>query len=254
MATATTPPVQAPEPESIGSIGRIFGVFFSPKATFESIVRRPTWVLPLLLIMIVSLGAGATLGRRIGWRALIEQQIQRNTMAQQRLEQLKPEQREQIITQQAKFVPLTVYLGTTLGTAIAMVVIAAIFLGVFNLIGGVQMRFSTSLSIVAHAWMPMVITGLLAILILFLKDPATVDPQNIVASNAAIFLGDGAARWRSVLLGSLDLFSFWVMGLLATGYAAVNRKKLSFATAFAVVFCVWLIYVLGRTGIAAAFS
>ena len=45
MATATLQ--QAPEaPEKVNSFGRIVGVIFSPKETFESIARRPTWLVP----------------------------------------------------------------------------------------------------------------------------------------------------------------------------------------------------------------
>ncbi len=81
-----------------------------------------------------------------------------------------------------------------------------------------------------------------------------MDPQNIVASNPAVFLADGAAAWLVTLLGSIDLFSIWVVLLLSVGYSAVNPKKLSFGKAFGAVFGVWLIYVLLRVGIAAAFS
>ena len=252
MASTTVPPAEVPE--SGNSISRIFGALFSPKATFESIVRRPTWLVPLLLLTLVSMGAGFAIGQRMGWRPLIEQQIQKNPSAQRRLEQLTPEQRQQIIDQQVKYVPISVYVASTLGSAVVLVIIAAVFLGIFNLASGVPMGFATSLSIAVYAWTPRLIYGLLAILILFLKDPSTVDPQNIVASNPAVFLADGAAAWLATLLRSLDLFSFWVMGLLSVGYSAVNPKKLSFGKAFATVFGVWLIYVLVRVGLAAAFS
>ncbi len=47
MASAETPSPATTGSDS--SFGRIIGVLFSPKPTFESIVRRPTWVLPLIL-------------------------------------------------------------------------------------------------------------------------------------------------------------------------------------------------------------
>lgn len=252
MASTIAPSAEAPE--SGNSFRRIIGALFSPKPTFESIVKRPTWLVPTLLITVVSIAAGVTIGQRMGWRGLLEQQMQKNPIAQRRLEQLNPEQRQQMIDQQLKFIPATVYVTSAVSPAILLIVVAAILLGMFNLVGGVSMRFTTSFGIVAYAWTPMLISGLLAIVILFLKGPSTLDPQNIVASNAAMFLPDNAARWMSVLLGSLDLFSFWVMLLLALGFSAVNPKKLSFGKAFATILGVWLFYVLVRVGIAAALS
>ena len=46
------PAQKLPPPQATGSdnsFGRIIGVLFSPKPTFESIVRRPTWVVPVVL-------------------------------------------------------------------------------------------------------------------------------------------------------------------------------------------------------------
>ena len=56
---ATTASMPAPEAQSqpvISPIGRIIGVFFSPKATFEDIVRKPSWVLPVVLLTLFSIG------------------------------------------------------------------------------------------------------------------------------------------------------------------------------------------------------
>ena len=252
MASTTVPPAEVPE--SVSSISRIFGALFSPKATFESVVRRPTWLVPLLVATLISICGGIVAGHRLDWRTVVEQQIQKRPSAQRRIEQLPPEQREQALTQQAKIIPITVYAASVVGPAIIIVVVAAVYLGVFNLVRGVPMKFSTSMSIMAYAWMPQVINGLLAILILCLKDPATIDVQNIVASNAAVFLSDGAAQWLSTLLGAIDIFSIWVMVLMSIGYSAVNPKKLTFGKAFGTVVGVWLILLLMRVGLAAAFS
>ena len=46
MASATLPSAEVPEHGN--SFARIFGVLFSPKATFQSIVRQPTWVVPII--------------------------------------------------------------------------------------------------------------------------------------------------------------------------------------------------------------
>jgi hypothetical protein len=102
--------------------------------------------------------------------------------------------------------------------------------------------------------MPKVISGLLGIVVLLVKDPATIDLNNLVASNAGAFLADNSPKWLVALLTPVDLFSFWVMILMAIGYSAAAPKKLSSVKAFAWIFSLWVVYVLVRVGLTAAFS
>jgi hypothetical protein len=256
MASAETPsPSTSPAAAgSDSSFGRIFGVLFSPKATFESIVRRPTWVLPLILLVFVGVAATTAITQRVGWRAVIDREIEKSPKAQKRLEQLPPEKRDERLNVQAKFTPYFVYGVNVLAPFIVAVVAGAIFMVAFNVVGGTKITFKTSLAIYAYAWVPGLIAGLLAILVLFIKDPSTVDVKNLVASNPGALMSDDSPRWLVSLLTSLDLFSFWNIILLAIGYRAADPKKISFGMALGTVVGVWLIYVLLGVGWNAAFS
>lgn len=248
MASPTVPTPEAPA--SANSFGRIFGALFSPKATFESIAQRPTWLAPLVVLCVLSTAIIAVFGQRVGWHDFMTRQIESNS----RTAQLSTEQKNQIIAQQEKFAPFGAYGGVVIGTFVGAVVIAAIFLGVFNLTSGTKIGFKTSLGIVSYGWVPGIVAGLLGLLILFLKDPSTVDLENLVASNPAALLSSESPKWLASLLRSLDLFSFWMMILMAIGYSATNPKKISFGKALGSIVAVWLVYVLVKVGIAAAFS
>jgi hypothetical protein len=260
MASPETPiPATSPAPSSgsggsDSSFGRIFGVLFSPKPTFEAIVRRPTWILPLMLFVFVGVAATTVITQRVTWRAVIDREIAKSPKAQKRLEQLAPEQRDQQLNIQAKYTPYFVYGINVLAPFIVAVVAGAIFMVAFNVVGGTKIAFKTSLAIYAYAWVPGLIAGLLAILVLFIKDPSTIDVKNIVASNPGALLSDDSPKWLVSLLSSLDLFSFWEMILLAIGYRAADPKRISFAMALGTVVSVWLIYVLLGVGWNAAFS
>jgi hypothetical protein len=52
------------------------------------------------------------------------------------------------------------------------------------------------------------------------------------------------------LCKNIDLLEFWKLILLAIGFAAVNPRKLKGAKSFTVVFTMFLVYVVLRTGIA----
>jgi Yip1 domain len=248
MTSSPVATVEAPEPT--GAIARIIGVLFSPKATFQSIAKRPTWLAPIILLSLVSLGLVGLFGHRVGWRGFFEKQDSNSS----RFEQIPPEQQRQTLDNQVKYGPPFVYGVAAISTVIAAVIIAAVLLGVFNGLGGAKFSFKTSLGIVAHAWIPGLILGLLGALVLFAKDPATIDLQNLVASNAGAFLSSNSPKWLIAMLTSLDVFSFWYMILMGIGYSAAAPKKLSFAKAFFTIFGLWAVYVLVRVGLTAAFS
>lgn len=252
MASAPTPSPETTAP--VSSVGRIFGVIFSPKPTFESIVQKPTWVLPLVVICLLSVVIIFIFGQRVGWRSFMERQNQSNSRVQKQMESMTADQREQMLETQTKWASVIGYIGAVLGTFIAAVVVAAVLMAAFNVVGGAKVGFVTSLSIVSYSWVPGIIGGLLGLLILFLKDPSTVDIQHLVAANAGAFLAEDSPKWLETLLSSFDLFIFWTMILMGIGYSATNPKKISFGKGLGTVVGVWLIYVLIKVGFAAAFS
>src|ERR1700735_4661997 len=163
MASPVTPiPEAAP---SVSAIGRIFGAIFSPKPTFESIAQRPTWILPLILVCLVSVTVVFVFGQRVGWRGFMERQNQTNARLQKQMESMTPDQREKMLETQTKYASIFGYVGGVLGTFTGALLVAAVFLAAFNLIAGAKVGFTTSLGIVAHSWVPGIIAGLLGIFI-----------------------------------------------------------------------------------------
>ncbi|HKQ85321.1 MAG TPA: Yip1 family protein [Candidatus Acidoferrales bacterium] len=251
MASTAT---QAPE-ESGNSIGRIWGVLFSPKATFAAIAQKPTWLAPVLLSLVVSIALVTVFTNRVGWQRFTERQIALNPSAQARMDQLSPEQRATqiaIVTKITEFA--TIGIAVT-GPFLFTLIFAAIFLGLFKLGYGAQVNLKTSMGVVAYAFVPRILYALVGILVIFLKDPSQVDLQNLLASNPGALLSpETTARWLVVLATQIDFFTFWVMILLAMGYHAANPKKVSTAGAFAGIAGLWLIWVIVIVGFTAAVS
>ncbi len=249
MASTSTSPAQAPETES-NSVARIFGVLFSPKATFQSIVRRPTWWLPIVVLILLAVVVVGIFDQRGGWPPYLQKQMESNS----RFQQLTSQQQQQQLAVALKYTPPFVYGEVAVVVPLAIIIMAAIFLAIFNLVHGTQIKFKTALSIVSYAWVPGIISGLLGIVVISLKDPATVDLQNIVAANASAFISSDVARWKVMLLSSVDIFTFWEMFLMAIGFGVAAPRKLTTAKAFVSIFVVWLVYVLIKVGATAAFS
>src|SRR6266436_8566427 len=211
-----TTPVPAPEAQarSISSFGRIIGVFFSPKNTFEDIVRKPSWMLPIVLLTVLSLAVSFCINQRINWREFMSQQIEKNP----RSANMSAEQKDQQIEGGAKISPMFTWAIGVCGPIIFVLVMALVMWGAYNLLGGANTNFATSFGITAHAALTGLINSLLLILVLFVKPPGTVDLENPVATNLAAFLPDDSAKWLIALLKSIDVFTFWTLILLAIGF------------------------------------
>jgi len=256
MANAETPTsASSPAPSSgtggsDNSFGRIFGVLFSPKPTFEAIVRRPTWLVPVVLGCVFFIAVVGVFTQRGGWPSFFEKQAANSS----RMQKLSAEDREVTINRQIKVAPIAAYIEGVIIPPIAALVVAGVLLLVFNLSVGTTIEFKTSLGIVAYAWVPWLIHATLSILILFLKDPATVDLQNVVASNPGALLSDDAAKWLMTLLSSIDIFAIWTMILLAIGFSATDPKKLSFGKSLVLVIIPWILFTVAKVGLVSAFS
>jgi Yip1 domain len=249
MGTVTTAPAAEAQPP-INHFGRLIGVFFTPKETLASIAERPSWVMPVVVMTVLGIGVGFALNQRVNWRDVASKRIEESSRASQ----LSPEQKEQQLAMSERISPAIAYCIGAFVPILLAVIVGGVMLGAFNLLGGANANFKVSMGIVAHAYFVSIISSLLFVLILYLRPPGTVDLENPVAANVAAFLPDGTAKWLVTLGTAIDLFSFWIMILIAIGFAAFNPKKLKFGSAFGIVLSVWAVYEIIRVGFAFIFS
>ena len=252
MATSPTPmPEAQAQPEAaISPFGRVIGVLFSPQATFEDIARSPSWVLPILLTTVLSLISVIALNQRMDWRSFIIQQMEKSPRAAQ----LSADQKQQQAETAAKFTVGIVYASGLLVPIGFALLVGLVMWGAYNLLAGAGARFSQAFSVVAHAGLVGIVSTPLFLLVLFLKPPGTIDPENPLATNLAALLAEDSAKWLVALLKSFDIFVLWTLLLIAIGFAAVNPRKLRGAKSFTIAFSVWAVYVLCRVGWAFIFS
>lgn len=238
--------MSAPEPPGPqhSEIARLTGVFWDPKPVYEDLAARPRWWTPLILATLVSLAFLYGFSHRVGWERFLEQEFRSNP----RLQQLSIEQQRTILAQQTKIVGITSYAGAVVGTALVCLAVAAVFLFVFRSFAGADLTFRQSFSIAVYSFLPNVLASALAILVMFLADPADFDLRNPLMLNAGwLVRSETAANWLRALAASIDLFSIWAMLLLALGFS-VASKKLRYSKALALVIVVWLVYVGLKTG------
>ncbi|MBI3697257.1 MAG: YIP1 family protein, partial [Acidobacteria bacterium] len=85
------------------------------------------------------------------------------------------------------------------------------------------------------------VSSLIGIPILLAKEPDAVDLRNVVMANPS-FLFDQAEQHKLYMVASsFDLFSFWVIALMAIGISRLTGK--SRGAALLVVLIPWALYV-----------
>jgi len=246
-----TTPVPAAEPSAaISPLGRIFGALFSPKPTFEDIARKPSWILPVILTTVFSILAVTALNQRMNWREYVIQKMEKDPRAAQ----LSADQKEKQADISAKVTVYIVYAAGVFAPILSAVILGAIMMGAYNLLGGAGASFSQSMAIAAHAGLVGLVSTPIFLLVLFLRPAGTIDPENPVVTNVAAFLPEESAKWLLALCKSLDIFTFWTLILLAIGFAAVNPRKLKGSTSYVIAFSVWGVYVVVKVLWAFIFS
>jgi Yip1 domain len=242
---ATTAVSASPEPQpSMSAMARIFGVFFSPKNTFADVVRKPSWIVPIVVLTLFSLSVSFSLNQRVDWRQVASERIEKSSRASQP----SPEQKEQQLAVSAKISPAISYGFGLLGPILGALVIALIMMGAYNLMSGAGVNYGTSLAITSHAFVPGLLSSLIFLLVLWVRPPGTIDLENPVATNIAAVLPEGTAPWLLALCKNIDVFTFWTLILIAMGFAAASPKKLKGGKAFTIAFSALALWIVLRVG------
>jgi hypothetical protein len=249
--TIAVPPAAPEQPQAhMSAFSRLLGVLYAPQKTYEDIVRKPSWVLSIVVITLFSIAVSVGINQRMNWREFISKQIEKSPQAAQ----LSAEQKEQRIEGGAKITPIVTYCIGVIGPILGALIFALVFWGAYSLLGGASTNFGTSMAITSHAFMPGLISSPLLLLVIFLKPPGTLDLENPLASNLAAVLPDDSAKWLVALCKSFDVFTFWTLILIAIGFAVTSPKKLKGGKPYVIAFSVWAAYVVCRVGWAFIFS
>jgi Yip1 domain len=227
----------------LSELGRITGVYLEPKKAFADIAARPRWYVPLILLVLAALAFTYFYTTHVGWEHYIRQSMENNP----RLQNLSNEQRETQIAAGAKFAPIIGYVGSLIGIPLVALIMAAVLLLMCKMIGA-SLGFKQMFAISSYAMLPGLISSILAIIVMFLKDPEQFNLQNPLFFNLGALLEPppGTGKFLYSLATSIDLFTFWTILLLATGIS-VGARKVSFSKALVAVVAPWVVWVLVKS-------
>jgi hypothetical protein len=226
MASIPTP---VAEPQaSISPFGRIIGVFFSPTATFEDIVRKPSWLPPVAFLILTGIILNLTMAFHVNWTEVSKEQIANSKFASRQFDQLDDTKKEEAYQRAANQGKISRYVRGVIGWPILLLVSTSLYFGAYKLVSGARVSYWLAFVLVAFATLPLGIREMLGTLVTALKDPTTINPENYIATNVAAVLPPDAPAWQLIPLAFLDIFTIWSIILVAIAFSTADPKKVPF--------------------------
>ncbi|MBN2029405.1 YIP1 family protein [bacterium] len=229
MANNTTNP-ETQSTKEISPVGRIIGIFTSPRETFESIRQKPTWLVPFIISILFA----------IVFTFLAMDIVLKDQIAQQQARGVSQEQ----IEAQSNYQTIGKYVSGVfiiIGTLVSWVVVSAVFLFGGNTVMGGEAKFKKIFSVVA--W-----TSLIGILGGLIKIPLILSKGTMqgVTTSLAILLplpepGENPS-FLYQLFTRFDLFTIWTIALYCIGLAVVYQFTTKKAATL--VISLWAIYII----------
>ena len=241
-ADADTPAQSFPE--------RLLGIFISPAETLADVARKPGFLAPLIAVVIAAIAVTETMLWKIGMERIVRMSIEQSSRASS----MSPDQMDQAVRQGARIGAIFAHIGGIVVPPIALLIIAGLGLLIVNLIFGAQTKFKKVFSLICYANLVSLLGSLMAVAVILFGDPDHFNAQNPVPSNVGFFLNPReVSKPLYSLASSADIFSIWLLILMAVGLAEGTGRKvkpLSIFLAYAGFWVIWILVKVGRAMIA----
>jgi hypothetical protein len=247
MSSAAVPP---PQPEPLSEVERVVDTFVAPSKAFTDLRRRANWLVPFLLLILATEALVFVAGKKVGFEKITENSLILQPKAAARLDQLSPDERARQLQKITSITSISSYMSPAI-VLVFLLIVAAVLLASFNFGTGTQLTFNQCAAVVMYASLPGVIKSLLAILALAVGSGETFTFQNPLASNLSSLVDPSSHFLYSIAINA-DLFTLWTLVLTGLGFACLTKLKRG--TCMGIVFGWWVVWVLGVSGISAAFA
>ena len=231
----------------MSEVGRITGIFWEPKPVFQDLAAKPRFWVPLILMTLLTVIFMVSYSRVVGWDSMIRRQLESNS----RVQQLPAEQRERLIQQNTAFAAPFAYAGAVVAVTVGSLAIAGVLLGMMNLLGGAKLKYKQAFSITVYSSLPSALAAILSMVVMFSKNPEDFDLRSPLPLNLGAFLsGPETGAAVKSLATSINLFTIWIILLMALGFSTAAGKKLSYGKALTLILVPWVVWVLIQAGLA----
>jgi hypothetical protein len=221
----------------------VIDLFVSPGEAFTSLLKKSKFWLPVVAWLLLMFAFQGTWLTKMDTAEFLRSQAE----LAGKPAQLPPDSAMGVVK-------IVMVVTTLVSMPIVLLAVAAIYLLIFRfMVGAADVKFRQSLTVVAWSFLCVGLVSVPLMLgVMAMKGEWNMPPNLVLQANVAALLDRASvAKPLYSLADSLDLFSFWTLFLLATGFAAASKRPL--ATAALGVVTPWALYVLIKVGLAFLF-
>ena len=220
----------------------LLDIYAAPTAVFERLKTRPSWFLPLLLVIvaIASIQIGYVMTTDYGYLVdqLVEQSLARNPNARA----------SEVRAAMENLNPSLIAISASTATAVAVVVLTCLYAGYLSFLAKFSVQelgYRHWLAMGAWANMPTLLVALAAWVVMLSSINGQVPQAALQPLSLHSLLNlDG----NNSLLQNLSLPQFWSMALLVIGYRCFTdtswtRSAIATLAPYAVIYGIWALFV-----------
>lgn len=243
---APTTPIPPAQEASGGAISRVFRVFTDPAEVFKELAATPTWLPPLVVVLVLSVVMQLVIGQRLDMEGTIRQSIAERSQSGQ---EMSDEQVERMVEMGTKSAGIMRWLTPVTVPLLFLVLGGVYFLGLKAT--GSATEFKPVFATVLHANVPasLLSSAVLALAAMRRASFTAQELEGMVRSSIGAFLPDTVPKPLVAFANVIDVFNIWQWILLAIGLPIV--AKVSRGRVVAILAIVWGVWALGKAAMAA---
>ena len=232
-------------------LSRLIGIFIEPGETFEDIARKPDFIAPLVLLILVSFAVAEAMIMKIGIQRIIMQSLVLGGQAAK----MDPEQLSMVVQRSGAIYSKVIPIIALLGTPIFVLIAAGFGILILNVFFAQRASFKQVFSVTCYANLPSIVGAAMAVVVIFYGDPDSFNPRNVAPTNPGYFMNPlTSSHALLAVASSLDVIVLWFLILLAMGLSRVSQNKVKTGSIFLTYVGVWALLVIAKVAMAVLFG
>lgn len=223
--------VSSVEPKEMNWFARIYNVIFEPRKVFESLKRKPKWLVAFVVISLLGVSTGYFVHP-----IAMSDQMKKIEAGDKYTDAQKEAMKQGIERVSSGPARLTVLLAP-IGIILLFLFVAGVLFLVFNVIMGGDSEFKRVLSVVSHSYVIGIPASIVQLPLIFIKGTTEVH------TSLALFLSvDLKDSFIYKFLDGFDVFTLWQVLVLSLGLSIMYN--FSFKKSFIPVLFMWVVLIL----------
>ncbi|MEO6392813.1 MAG: YIP1 family protein [Pyrinomonadaceae bacterium] len=232
------PVVEPTDGPELSAIQRVFGMFYMPGAVFASFRRHPSWLLPLIIVTLIS-GAYSIAFNKVVTPERIADQMTTKTLQSfvdrgwMTADMVKDRHEIALKQLQSKTQQIEGVFSGMVTSYLRMAIAGAVMMLLVLIFGG-RINYWQAFSVSAYASLPIVIINkVISFPLLYVKDPTDIHPilnqDTLIQDNLGVLLDPANNPVLFVLAATIGVLSIYRLWLSATGLRNAGEKVSSTA-------------------------